>query len=155
MHARLKKIELPKEKRSSKSTVTTAERWLAFAQDAAGNITHPESIHMHLLFRMEFRQIGHGACRTCRTIGRCGHAISEIEVIGFHRSVPMDKTRWTTVCARNLKPYLKRQPGLVRRILDKPCHFSGQLIFAEHLSEVGSPLRRGGRIWPSNWTDVM
>lgn len=56
MHARLKKIELPKEQQPYEAELKKVRGTLVgvFAKDAVGNITHPgTSTHMHVLFKEE------------------------------------------------------------------------------------------------------
>ena len=54
MHARLKKIELPKDKQPFEAELDKVQGTVVgiFAKDAVGNITHPAtSTHMHLVFQ--------------------------------------------------------------------------------------------------------
>jgi len=54
MHARLKKIELPKERQPFEADLEKIHGTIVgvFAKDAVGKITHPStSIHMHLLYK--------------------------------------------------------------------------------------------------------
>jgi alpha-acetolactate decarboxylase len=54
MHARLKKIELPKERQPAEVELEKVRGTLVgiFAKDAVGNITHPAtSTHLHLVFK--------------------------------------------------------------------------------------------------------
>ncbi len=54
LHARLRKIELPKKQRPYEADLKKARGTIVgiFARDAVGNLTHPDtSTHMHLLFQ--------------------------------------------------------------------------------------------------------